>query len=107
MSNNNESTARPNIVEGWTLKIIDHDYLNDSRDNVTVTHVSDDGATLQPRRPWSSQGMRFRTMDVSWARLEWEGNTARLWTVPKSTTSRSTAGVPRLVKTFEFAPPRT
>lgn len=106
MAETNTAGTRPDVREGWTVVITDHDYLNDSRDNVTVTDVREDGATLRPRRPWSSQGRRFPTMNITWTRLEWSGNTARLYTMPTGITSRSTPGVRRLIKTFAFAPPR-
>ena len=107
MADSIETSPRPDVRIGWKVRILDNDYLNDSRDDVTVTHVSDVGVTLRPRRPWGSQGRKFPTMDVSWERLEWHGNTARLYRVATSITSRSYPGQKQLVKVFEFSPPRT
>jgi hypothetical protein len=96
---------REKITEGWRVKITDHDYANDGRDG-TVEKVTDDGLVIRPDHPWSSQGRKFRTMNFTWGGdMDVEGATVRLCVVPSSTTSRSTKGVRRLVKTFKFTPP--
>jgi hypothetical protein len=96
------------IQPGWTVDITDHDYLSDSREGAVVESVTADQITVRPRRPWSSQGRRFRTMRIEWddRDLEVDGYVLRLYTTPASTTSRSTRGVRRIVKTFWFRPPR-
>lgn len=100
------NTLRDEITVGWTVKITDHDYLNNSRDRVTVTTVTDNGLTLTPKRPWSSQGRRYPTMHFTWDdngdRHEIDGHTVRLYRTPPPHTGKSR----RLIKTFEFAPPR-
>ncbi|MER6605733.1 hypothetical protein ABT282_07410 [Streptomyces sp. NPDC000927] len=97
---------REQIQEGWRVRIIDHDYINDSRD-ATVDAVTPDGLTLRADRPWSSQGRKFPTMNFTWdGDHTVEGMTVHLWTTPNSTTSRSTKGVRRRVKTFKFTPPK-
>lgn len=101
------SDLRSEITEGWKVKIVDHDYGAGGRDDVTVTKVTAEGLTLTARRPWSSQGRSFRTMDFTWAGdREIDGRTVRLYRTATGTTSRSYKGERRLVKTFEFAPPR-
>lgn len=97
------SDLRSEITEGWKVKIIDHDYGANGRDDVTVTEVTDEGLTLTAKRPWTSQGRSFRTMDFTWAGdREIDGRTVRLYRTPPAHT-----GKPRvLIKTFEFAPPR-
>lgn len=112
MSQDQDSTGalaalKAEVAEGWKVKIADHDYLGDSRDDVTVTAVTEDGLVLTPKRPWASQGRSFRTMNFTWSGTrEVTGRTVRLYTVGTSITSRSTPGVRRLVKTFTFSPPR-
>lgn len=101
------ATLRSQITVGWKVKITDHDYLNDSRDDVTVTAVHDDAHILTPRRPWSSQGRKFPHMSFTWSGdLEVDGRTVRLYRTATSITSRSYPGQRQLVKTFVFTPPR-
>lgn len=96
------AALRAEITVGWTVKIIDHDYLNDSRDDVTVTEVHEDGLTLHAKRAWSSQGRKFPTMRYGWGGdREVTGRTVRLYHTPPPHTGKSR----RLIKTFVFAPP--
>lgn len=94
---------RNEITPGWTVKITDHDYLNDSRDDVTVHLVESDGSLiLRAKRPWSSQGRKFTNMIFEWdGDREVSGRTVRLYHTPPPHTGKSR----RLVKTYEFAPP--
>jgi hypothetical protein len=90
------------ITVGWRVKITDHDYINDSRDDVTVTAVSEDGLTLTPKLAWSSQGRGFKTMHFRWdGDREVDGRTVRLYHTPLPHTGKGR----RLIKTFEFSPP--
>lgn len=106
-------TLRAEVTVGWRVKIINHDYINDSRDAVTVIAVSDEGVTLKPKHPWSSQGRSFPTMNFTWREDEEEtvtgrndqevdGRTVRLYHTPPPHTGKSR----RLIKTFVFSPPR-
>lgn len=98
---------RAEVAEGWKVRIVDHDYGSESRDDVTVTKVTADGLTLTAKRPWSNQGRKFPTMRFSWEGMsEVTGHTVRLYTVGTAITSRSMPGVRRLIKTFNFEPPR-
>lgn len=102
------AALRAEITEGWTVKIINHDYITDSRDDVTVTRVRDDGLDLTAKRAWASQGRKFPTMNFTWGGdREVTGRTVRLYSVGTSITSRTTPGVRRLIKTFVFTPPRS
>lgn len=104
---NTEALAvlRSEIAVGWRVKITDHDYLNDSRDDVTVTEVQNDHLILCPKRAWSSQGRRYPTMMFSWDDddddQEVDGRVIRLYHTPPPHTGKSR----RLIKTFTFAPP--
>jgi hypothetical protein len=104
MSNTEAMDAlRSEITVGWRVKIIDHDYLNDSRDDVTVEQVTDTGLILYPRRPWSSQGRSLSTMTFRWdGDLEVDGRTVHLFHTPPPHTGKPR----RLIKTFVFTPPR-
>jgi hypothetical protein len=106
------AALRAEVAEGWKVKITDHDYLNDSRDDVTVTRVTDNGLVLTPFRPWSSQGRKFVSMIFTWDKeeegvtgrndQEVSGRTVHLYHTPPPHTGKSR----RLVKTFVFSPPR-
>lgn len=92
------------IRPGWTVKIINHDHLSDSRDDVTVHVVQVDGSLiLRTGRPWSSQGRKFTNMLFTWSgdRVI-TGRTVRLYHTPPPHTGKSR----RLIKTFVFTPPR-
>lgn len=105
MTDNAEALAalRREIVAGWRVKIVDHDYIMDSRDHVTVIEVRADHLTLRPKRPWSSQGRSFPTMNFTWGdNKEVDGRTVRLYTTPAPHTGKSR----RLIKTFVFSPPK-
>jgi hypothetical protein len=105
MSNTEALIAlKQEITVGWRVKIIDHDYINDSRDDVTVTEVRADHLTLRPKRAWSSQGRSFPTMNFTWGgdRVV-DGRTVRLYHTPAPHTGKSR----RLIKTFVFSPPKT
>lgn len=70
------TTLRQEIAEGWKVKITDHDYLNDSRDDVTVESIIDGDLILRAKRPWSSQGRSFPHMSFPWTGdLEVDGRT--------------------------------
>lgn len=98
---------RNEIISGWKVKITDHDYLADSRDDVTVIEVRANHMILRPKRPWGSQGRNFPTMTFTWGSdLEIDGRTVRLYVTAAGTTSRSYKGERRLVKTFVFTPPK-
>lgn len=97
------SVLRAEITVGWCVKIIDHDYIADSRDNVTVTAVHDNHLVLRPKRAWSSQGRGFQTMHFTWdGDMEADGRTVRLYHTPPPHTGKSR----RLIKTFIFTPPK-
>lgn len=91
------------ITVGWKVKITDHDYLNDSRDDVTVETVTDDGLVFRPRKPWFSQGRKFTVGSLSWYSGDWEadGRTVRLYHTPPPRTGKSR----RLIMTYVFSPP--
>lgn len=98
---------RAKITTDWTVDVIDHDYADDSRDGARITEAHALGVIIKPGRAWSSQGRGYPTMSVRWSPdMVAEGNTVHLYRVPTSTTSRSTPGVPHLVKSFRFHPPR-
>lgn len=97
------AALKAEIAEGWQVKIINHDYITDSRDNVTVTEVGEDGLRLAAKPGWSSQGRGFRHMDFTWGGdTEVTGRSVRLFHTPPPHTGKSR----RLVKTFTFSPPR-
>ena len=97
------TALRAEIIAGWRVKITDHDHLNDSRDEVTVIEVRYNRLILRPKRPWSSQGRSFPTMDFLWGGdKEAVGNTVRLYHTPPPHTGKPR----RLIKTFEFFPPK-
>jgi hypothetical protein len=106
MANDDLAALIEEVEAGWRVDITNHDYTNDSRDDVEVTEVRDDGVILRPKRPWSSQGRGFSTMHLTWENLEVTGRIARLYIMGTSITSRTTPGVKRLAKTFTFRPPR-
>jgi hypothetical protein len=93
---------RDEIQTGWSVKITDHDYISDSRDDVTVTAITADGLTLKSKRGWSSQGRKYPTMRFTWdGDREIDGHTVRLYHTPPLRTHK----VRRLIKTFVFSPP--
>lgn len=97
------ATLRREITAGWRVKIINHDYIADSRDDVTVTEVRADRLTLRPRQVWSSQGRGFPTMNSTWdGDREVNGRTVRLYHTPTQRTGKPR----RLIKTFVFSPPK-
>lgn len=99
-------TLASEIQKGWRVKIIDHDYLNDSRDDVEVTSVYEDRVVLTSKRFWHSQERRFTTTVLGWrvdpASMEVEGRTVRIYHTPPPHTGKSR----RLIKTYIFMPPR-
>ena len=97
-------TLKAEITAGWRVKITDHDYISDSRDDVTVTEVSEDGSLmLTPKRPWSSQGGTLTFMWFTWSGdKEVTGRKVRLYHTPPPHTGKSR----RLIKTFIFSPPK-
>lgn len=106
MTDNDLSALIEEVEVGWRVDIANHDYGDDSRDDVEVTEIQDDGVILRPKRAWSSQGRSFPTMHLTWDNLEVTGRTARLYIMGTSITSRTTPGVKRLARTFTFRPPR-
>ena len=101
MVNAEEMAAlRERVKPGWKVKITDHDYLADSRDDVAVEKVTEDGLILRPRRPWGSQGRSFGTMHFTWdGDQAVTGNTVDLYHTPPPHTGKHR----RLVKTFKFS----
>ena len=102
---NSEALAalRREITAGWRVRVIDHDYLNDSRDNAEVIEVRADHLVIRPGRPWSSQGRSFPTMTFRWdGDQEVTGRTVNLYRTPPPRTGKSR----RLIKTFTFTPPK-
>ena len=95
---------RIEIEVGWKVRIIDHDHASEGRDDVTVTEVTADGATLTPKRPWTSQGRRLETMRFRWNTGDRviQGRTMWFYYTPAPHTGKPR----RLVKTFIFEPPR-
>jgi hypothetical protein len=97
------NTLRQEITAGWKVKIINHDYITDSRDDVKVVEVRADHLILRPSSPWSSQGRKFPTTNFTWdGDLEVDGRTVHLYHTPPPHTGRSR----RLIKTFVFTPPK-
>lgn len=97
------AVLRAAITPGWTVDIIDHDYMPDSRSAVRVDRVSADRLILRPALPWSSQGRKYPTMSLTWdSDLVADGYTVRLYRTPPPHTGKSR----RVVKTFTFHPPR-
>jgi len=93
---------RAEVAPGWKVKIVDHDYLNDSRDDVTVEAGPDGALLLRPKKPWASQGRTFPTMAFTWdGEKEVDGRRVRLFHTPPPRTGKAR----RLIKTFVFAPP--
>lgn len=95
---------RAKVQVGWRVKIVDHDYLNDSRDDVLVTEVRDNGVVLTPKKPWTSQGRKFPFMvldDWDGEEAEVDGMRIRIFHTPPERTGKPR----RLVKTFVFIPP--
>jgi hypothetical protein len=101
------AALRAEVTVGWRVKITDHFYLSESRDDAKVTSVLDDAFILTPRRPWSSQGRSFPHMPFTWTGdMEIDGHTVRVYRTATSITSRSYPGERQLVKTFVFSPPK-
>ena len=95
------------ITTEWTVRIIDHGYTNDGRTDVAIEKITEDGFTLRPKQPWTSQGRKFSTMEFSWdGDLGMEGMTVTLYYTPTGTTSRTRAGVRQAAKSFVFSAPR-
>lgn len=124
MTMNDITTLAAEITDGWTVDITDHDYLNDSREGARV-EVKPSGLVLRPRRPWSSQGRSYPTMQVVLdPARDWEvdGYTLRLYrrkqvhryeNIPgpgKRVRSLGRiddpSGAREIVKTFRFHPPK-
>lgn len=104
MNNNTDAltTLRSEITAGWTVTITDHDYCNNSRDNVTVSAVHQNGVILTPEKGWSSQGRGFSSTAFTWdGDMEVTGRIVRLYHTPPPHTGKSR----RLIKTFVFTPP--
>jgi hypothetical protein len=99
---------RAEITAGWKVRLINHDYGSEGRDDCVVEDVTDDGFTIRPKRPWSSQGKRFTTLSFSWDNgiKEVTGRKVNSYAMPTAITSRSTPGVRRLAMTYIFEPPR-
>lgn len=96
------AALRAEITAGWTVDIIDHDYLADSREDARVERVTDDGLIIRPRRPWSSQGRSFPFTSFTWDKDgEADGHTVHLYHTPPPHTGKSR----RLIKTYRFRPP--
>lgn len=93
------------VAEDWNVVITDHMHSSESRDTVKIEKIDADGLILRPKRPWSSQGRSFPTMRLDWDGMEIDGLTARRYTVPTGTTSRTTAGVRYVSRTYTFQPP--
>lgn len=103
------------ITDKWTAKVLDHDYVNDSRDDVAIEDVTEDGLTLRPKRSWGSQGHTYPTMELSWAREETaathgyrieQGPAGRFIYHVTRNKATSRAGANHLVKSFTFIPPK-
>lgn len=103
MSNTEALAAlRSEIIAGWRVKIIDFDYINDSRDDVTVIEVRADHLILRSKEGWASQERGFPAMTFSWGGdMQVDGRVIRLYHTPPPHTGKSR----RLIKTFAFAPP--
>lgn len=93
------------VAEDWNVVITDHMHSSESRDIVKIESIREDGLTLRPRRPWSSQGRSFPVSSLSWEGLEIEGLVAQRYTVATGTTSRTTEGVRYVSRTYTFQPP--
>lgn len=109
------------ITTEWTVRIIDHGYSNDGRDDVKIENVTERGMTLRPKKSWESQGRKFSTMEFTWDKdpglvevreaprgTAFSPHSVRVdcYYMPKSITSRSTPGVRECYKSFVFSAPR-
>lgn len=95
------------VTEGWTVKITDHMYTPDSRDDAIIEDLTPEGFTLRPKQPWASQGRKFPTMEFRWSGdKELHGMTVSSFSVATGTTSRTWKGERYVVKSYTFCPPR-
>lgn len=95
-------TLRNEVTIGWKVEITDHDFIGDSRSDVTVTAVHENGLTLTSKKGWSSQEQKFSSMTFRWdGDKDVSGHTVRLWYTPAPHTGKPR----RLIKTFTFTPP--
>lgn len=100
---------REQIAEGWKVRIIDHDYGSEGRDDCEIREVEKGGFVIVPKKPWSSQGVKFTFRHFIWEttnELVADGLKIHVYVMPTAITSRSTPGVRRLSKTYVFTPPR-
>lgn len=99
-------SLREKITTEWKVKISNHLYLSESRDNVAIESITENGMVLKPRKAWGSQGMKFPTQTFTWdGDLEVVGNKVHVYTTHKGLTSRTRPGQRECVATYTFIPP--
>lgn len=97
------------VQVGWKVKITNHQYGSEGRDDCTVVDLLESGWTIKPRRPWMSQGRYYRTLNLSLEGgddFEIDGLKLTTFYTPTAITSRTTPGVRQPVKTYTFEKPR-
>lgn len=106
---NNEDAMhelRDQVGPGWTVDIVDHYHLAESRESVAVDGYSDNGLVLRPKRAWATQGRKFSTMLFTWdGDMEVSGTVVRMYTTHTGLTSRTRPGQRECIQTFAFHPP--
>lgn len=103
MNTEQMNELRKRITTDWTVNIVDHECLNNSRDNVEIREVTKDAIVMRPGKMWASQGRKFSTMTFTWSgELELDGLRVHIFRTPAPHTGKSR----RCVKTFEFIPPK-
>lgn len=94
---------RDKITTEWTVKITNHDYLNDSRDDVKIQDVTPGAIVMRPAKAWASQGRKFPTTIFTWdGDMEVEGTTVHVFHTPPPHTGKSR----RRIKTYKFIAPQ-
>lgn len=107
---NDLDELRAQLADGWTVKITDHDYLNDSREG-TLYNVTPEGFRVRFKRPVQSQGRTYPGSLFLWDLRDGdkhvrEGNTVHFYVMGRSLTSRTTPGKLRLCKSYTFSAPK-
>lgn len=101
---------RTRITEEWTVDVVDHFCLSESRDGARIESVTTDSLVIRPRKAWRCQGMWWPTMTVKWDKgkedCEVDGTSVTVFRIADSTTSRSTKGERQAVRTYRFHAPR-
>ena len=105
------AALRARITEDWTVDVVDHFYLSESRDGARIERVTAADLVIRPRKAWGSQGMRWPTMTLTWnvqgEDFEVDGEALTFYRTATAITSRSYPGQRQAVRTYRFHPPRT